>query len=624
MALSIPNPLTQMMNRWAAAMPGSRRNRRTSVTALDVEDGWLHVLQAVARGGQTRIVRHGAAALTLREGASTEDASALGEAVRRALEQLRFKPGPVIMGVPRAQAMLRRLELPPAKTQAEIASMVYLQVNRDLPFRLEEALLDFKVLPQFIEPAPAGATPTGAEAAPRPAPSTNVLAAVVRRETVEYYQTLAGAAGLKLTALGLRSVAARRVLEFCHREAAGGCAALVSIRKGEVVFDVLRDGALVFSRVGAIAGEAVPEDSGEGGPSAAQTQPVVLEVVRSLHSYESAEGHQRVARFFVTGTTGAGAKTAAALSQRFGVPAQVLDAGAALAEVEADKAHLDGALPAIGLALEALDPAGLSFDFLNPKRPPVQRDYRRVRVLASAAGSVALVMAVAGLRAHWLHQRERQRDTVKEEATLAARNLAAFRVVRAEALALRAWHAGNRDWLDQLALLSALLPHSRDLYVTALSTSARNTLSLGVRARSSEIVDSACSTLRTAGYQVRPPAITPISDRYGYGVQANLELVAPAKLTNDLDHLPVESRPPPQASLPPQPAGPQALSATTTPPAPTASAAVAPAPPAPAVSKDALQQKRARRLLHARRPGSGFHPNQRRPWRRRQRGGARE
>jgi hypothetical protein len=114
-------------------------------------------------------------------------------------------------------------------------------------------------------------------------------------------------------------------------------------------------------------------------------------------------------------------------------------------------------------------------------------------------------------------------------------------------LAVKAWHAGNRNWLDHLALISALLPHSHELYVTALSTSTRNTLNLAVRVRRSETVDRACSALRAAGYDVRPPAITPVSDRYGYRLQASLELSVPAKVTNDLDHLTVETRPPPHA-----------------------------------------------------------------------------
>jgi len=182
----------------------------------------------------------------------------------------------------------------------------------------------------------------------------------------------------------------------------------------------------------------------------------------------------------------------------------------------------------------------------------------------------------------------------------AARNLGAYRLVRSQALALKAWHAGNRNWLDHLALLCALLPGSHDLYVTALSTSARNTLTLGVRARSSEIVDRASSALRAAGYQLRPPAIIPISDRYGYGFQANLELSVPATVTNDLDHLVVESRTPPQP--------PQAVAA----PTPATPAPVAPKPPA---APDQASPPPARP------PDSASGSGRRRHWRRAERGG---
>jgi type IV pilus assembly protein PilM len=431
MALNISNPLPKLVARWTDAVAGSRRNRRTSVTALDIEDGWLHVVYAAARGGQTRIVRHAAVSLISKDGVAPEDAVARGEAVGRALEQLQLKPGPVVMGVPRAQVMLRRLDLPPAKKPAEIASMVHFQVSRDLPFRLEEALLDFKVLPEShgVAALPDSPSPTGVPGEPvtPPAAPTKVMAAVVRRETVEHYRTLASAAGLKLVGLGLRSVAGTRAVELCHRETSGGCVGLVSIREGEVIFDVLWERALVFSRVGTLPAGHGAEEAAADGSAATASEPVVLEVVRCLHSYESAEGHQRVARFFVTGPTGAETEIAAALGERFGVPAQVLDPRAALAEADGDKNRAAGALPAIGLGLEALDPAGLSFDFLNPKRPPVQHDYRRVRTFGAVAGSLGVFLAVVGLRAHWIHQRERQRATVREEIAVARKALPAYR-----------------------------------------------------------------------------------------------------------------------------------------------------------------------------------------------------
>ena len=534
MALSLSNSLNQVAARCIKAVPGSRRSRRTSITALDIEDGWLQAIQATTHGGRVRIVRHAAGPLALKDGAPATDPAALGEAVARKLEELGIKPGPVVMGVPRAQAMLRRLDLPPAKKQSEVASMVYFKVSRDLPFRLEEALLDFQILPELdgvtIPPEAQNPAPAGENSSPPSATPARVLAAVVRQETVKHFQALAEAADIKLVALGLRCVASIQAVEACEGKKTEDCIALVSTRKKEVIFDVLCNGDLAFSRVGTLS------NSLENGRNPTAIETVVTEVVRSLHSYESEKGQRHVGRFLVVGATGAEAAIAAALGQRFGVPALMLNPAAALSEAEGDKVQTAGAMPAIGLALGVLEPGGLPFDFLNPKRPPVQRDYGRVRLLGAVAGALALLLSVAGLRAHWIHQREEQLAGVRQQAELAAKNLNAYRTVRSEALALKAWDSGKRNWLDQLAALSTLLPESRDLYVTALSASANNTLTLGVRARSSEIVDRTSNALRAAGYQVRPPAITPVSDRNGYRIQASLELTVPATVTNLLKH----------------------------------------------------------------------------------------
>ena len=619
MALNLSNLLPKLTARQSEADGRSQRKRRTIITALDIEGGWLHVVQAAIRGGQIRIVRHAAAALEWEPGANPEDAATLGAAVARAWKPLRIVPGPVVMGVPRAQVMLRNLELPPAQRPAEIAAMVHFQVSRDLPFRLDEALLDFKVLAGADTASPmanplAGEGPAlGSEA--KPAGKTQVLAAVARRDTVEHYLTLAKAAGLKLAGLGLRSLASARAVEFCHREAAGGCVALVSVRGSEVIFDVLRDRALVYSRVGTLpATLAVPADAAANDPTAIES--TVLEVVRSLHSYENAEGHGHIVRIFVAGATGAEAKIAAALSQRFAVPAQVVDPAAALRDAEGDPGRLATALPAIGLALGALDPDGFPFDFLNPKRPPVPRDRRRVRRLGLVAAAMTVVLGVAGLRTHWLRQREAQRAEVQQQVGLATKNLGAYRLVRGQARVLKDWEGGGHNWLDHLALLSSLLPPSDELYVTSISTGGRNTLTLTAKVRRGEIVDRLSATLRAAGYDVKPPAISPAGDRFGYPFQANLEIAVPVKLTNDLDHLEVESRPlrrrpaERKAASAPPPSPPHST------PAPAASAAAAPPAPVPAEIAPVAVAPAKRAAALDERPRRGrrpFGPGGRRP-----------
>jgi hypothetical protein len=85
----------------------------------------------------------------------------LGKAVRKALDGARVKPGAVVMGVPRAQVILRTLGLPASDNLGELASMVHLQIGKDLPFRKDDAVIDFRVRPldQVAPPPPIEGAP---------------------------------------------------------------------------------------------------------------------------------------------------------------------------------------------------------------------------------------------------------------------------------------------------------------------------------------------------------------------------------------------------------------------------------------------------------------------------------
>ncbi|NMD22382.1 MAG: pilus assembly protein PilM [Verrucomicrobia bacterium] len=603
----------------------SRRSRRTSITALDLEGGFLEVVQAASRSGEPRVVRHAAVPLDRPPDADSETGSVSGPVFAAALARAGIRPGAVVMGVPRARVMLRTLDLPPAEREAEIAAMVHLRLQRDLPFGLDEAVIDFRTLkhPASLQAEPTAPDRPGPQGAATP---VRVLAAVVRRDTVEHYQSLAKAAGVKLAGLGLRSMASARAAQCLDSRTTQGCVALISVHRREVLFDVLFEGALVFSQVGALAAGAGPAR----GPGPALVEPtaesVLTEVVRSLHSYEGIADHHPIGRCLVTGSTGAEPGLAQALASQLGVQAEVLEPAGPWSEASDNAESPTHALPAIGLALGALEPEGLPIDLLNPKRPPVARDNRRARQLGIVAAILAVLLAAAGLRARWIGARERHRAQLQEQITLGSKNLAAYRHVRNQARTLAEWSETGRNWLDHLTVLSALLPPSRDLYVTALSASARNTLNLAVKVRGGETVDRLLETLRSAGYQVKAPAIMPAMDRFGFRFQANLELGIPTAITNNLDALAVESRPPhspaaseaaasaptPQAAAPtPQVALPAPPAASPAPPAEASHGAPPGAVPAAAPASGAWREQRGSQAggeprMRRRRPEGGW------------------
>jgi Tfp pilus assembly PilM family ATPase len=516
----------------------SRAKLPAQATALEFDSRSLRVVQP----GLTRVA---VAPLNLPADADRTDAAVLGTALAKALEQLKLKPGPVVMGLPRAQVVLKTLLLPVIADVNELASVVHLQVGRDLPFRLTEAVVDFQVLRQITPPAPKpdATAKAGAEAPASPPPKLEVLVAVARREAVEFFQRVAGAAGLKLVALGLLPNASARGVEACRAVERGQAYALVSLRPDEVSIEVACDHAVPFSR-GATVKPAEP-----GAPDAFVTA-ATIEVVRSLHGYGGQGATGAPAKILVTGATGHEAALVAALAARMNSPVALLET--APLELPGDSREAAaGATAAIGLALGYADAGGLPFDFLNPKRPAVPRDMRRVKILGGLAAAAAVFLLVAGIRSWLVGQRQAVLDAVTAEAVLAEKNRPAYRKVISQAAVVNEWVGGERDWLQHYAHLTAVLPRSEEIFLTSFAVSGPGALRLGVRAKSGAILAKMEKQLRAAGYEVKPLAITPGADKNGYEFQSTVELAVPSKLKVDLTKLQPPERPADDASLDP-------------------------------------------------------------------------
>ena len=522
---------------------------RGAITALDWDGPLLRAAQSVERGGKAEIVRFAAGRVegSLGLDRPEPDAPASGACLARALAGLELKPGTVVMGIPRGLVFLRTLSLPKPETPAELSAMVYFQINKDLPFPAEEAVIDFQVNERLSTPAPAGPAGGAAQetAGEQPAATekVDVLVAVVKKQVVQHYQAMAEAAGFTLAALGLDSYANARGLQACEPAGRPRTVALVTLRQEEVIIDVIAGGTLVFSRTAPLARAA--EAQAETGVAGT----VMIETVRSLHNYEGLERHEPVEEIILAGAQGGEASIVQALGQQCHLPCRLLDPAAALGLSVKEPEYGPGALTALGLALSAQDQTPWPFDFLHSKRPPAPRNRRRAMLIQGAVAGAILLCVLAGVRTFLVHRQARIRDQLQEEIKRTADDRKVYREIRLRAKTLHDWVVDKREWLDHYAYLSALLPGSTDVYVTSISAGARGVLHLSVQARSGEVLAEIDKRLRAAGYELKPLAITPSSDRYGYSFQSSLELTLPSKLKIDLAALNAPERPADDGSL---------------------------------------------------------------------------
>jgi Tfp pilus assembly protein PilN len=168
---------------------------------------------------------------------------------------------------------------------------------------------------------------------------------------------------------------------------------------------------------------------------------------------------------------------------------------------------------------------------------------RRIWILSSVAAVAVLGTAVLGLRTWLVTRRTEVLNAASTELAEAEKKRPVYRKLLQQTAVVEDWIKGERDWLEHYAYLTSVLPASEELYLTSLAVSGQNIIRMSVQARSGETLARLEKQLVAAGYEVKPIAITPGADRFGYEFRSTVELSVPAKLKIDLHKVKPPQRP---------------------------------------------------------------------------------
>lgn len=399
---------------------------------------------------------------------ATDTPERFGAFLREAIRQSRISNKQAVFCVPREQVVLNTINLPPSPAD-DLPAIVLNQIARELPFSSDQAVIDFALATDHDPKEPATA-----------------LVAAVRIDDIEFYRKVASEAGLTLARIGLRPYANRLAVMSSVSEAADQTVLVVESGPHHTEINVLRDGALVFSR-SAMATMPVLRDERTDHNDSRITTPGVLdaresehtreaisrlmvEIIRSFEAYRATDASASVDHIVVCGATGLEAELAQSLAARFAARAELFAPDRALDLSQNRAKELRGFSAVLGLAMgHGRDPL-VSFDFLAPKKPVSRRAVRMRKVPRVALTATFLIAATIAAYVKFVHEPVAAADTMRLEVVKLQPDKERITDFRDDLLApVNDWYEAEQYWPEILATLTREFPPSNVAQVTRIS-----------------------------------------------------------------------------------------------------------------------------------------------------------
>jgi type IV pilus assembly protein PilM len=341
---------------------------------LDITTSSVKLIELSMSGGQYRVESYAAEATppnSINEKAIV-DASAVGEAIKRAVKRSGARAKDAAVAISGDAAITKVIQMPRTLSENELEGQVEMQADQYIPFPMEEVSFDFEVI------GPSEKDPD----------MLDVLLVATRSENVEQRVAACAAAGLSAKIVDVEAFALENACRLLtHQMPDGGLSrvvAVVDFGASSTTFSVLRDLKVIYTRDFAFGGQQLTEEimrtyglsmeeagraKKEGGlPS--NYQPEVLDpfiddmtqqVSRSLQFYlASGSGREQPEKILVCGGCANIAGVDDVIASRVGIPAERGDPLGQMklssrAKAQAVKKDATALLTACGLALRSFD-----------------------------------------------------------------------------------------------------------------------------------------------------------------------------------------------------------------------------------------------------------------------------
>ena len=283
---------------------------------------------------------------------------ALKEKLEGLLNRLPVRPALVTVGLPRRLVTMRSVNMP-AVSEEELKGILDYEVERHIPFPLEEAHYDFQLMEKGVE-------------------SATVLVAAARKEEIGRYVGLLAEAGIKPTALGISTFASFNALSYNQGRGSKPVTALIDLRNGEAEIGLAKEGILRYCRYLTL-GPVAPQDV------------LVPELSGLLARLETDGGLHQTGRISLSGAGGGRGDLLHHLAERTGMEVEYFHPFQRIRSLGVDPQAAQSLGAAVGLALNGLVALPIHIDLLPAEMAPPRRDPG----LAMTVRLLALIVALA-------------------------------------------------------------------------------------------------------------------------------------------------------------------------------------------------------------------------------------
>ncbi len=414
------------------------------ILALDWDRHQLRYVLATTGRRTVKVLAASAVPMLMTQGEDDPEAGPDPAGTLRASLGRKVSRLPALIGVDRASIETFTLTLPPA-SDAELPELVLNQAMRESPTVTDDTPLDF--LPQTDDPGQ-----------PR-----EVLVATLAPQAMNQIQQACHQAGIRPVRMLMRPYASASLFLRGEAAAGGEASLLVNLVGNEVDLTVLAEGKIVFTRTARIP---------HSDDQAETDRRVLAEIGRTLTvAMQQQIGDQAVRQICLCGAPGDHPGLVDGVGHQFDMPVIQFDPFDTVDVARKLVPRQPGSFASLlGMLLDEAHGAQHAIDFLNPRRPAKPPSRRKLYIGAAA------LLVIGGLYV-WDGQ---SAELKKLDATIAAltqkyneRKQSATQAAAQiqMATALRAWHAADINWLDELRDMSIRFPSGQDMVLLRMSLS---------------------------------------------------------------------------------------------------------------------------------------------------------